>query len=301
MRPCTILSVACLTAQYLVPGPAHAFDQEDPADRLWQVHIFGEDDRGLSSYPFVGMVSSRRIRGEFSAFLCSRKNAVTVAHGFADAGNWGRTKSEQKPSPREFGDYSVRVEGCHRTYRVDDVAVATTNTDLEYWKDYAVLTLEEDICPAVEIPQIGLSSKFRDLEVPPEGLLVDLDEDIAVVGYYRPGTVQKPTSRAALPDPRYETTTSPGSLRDLKRTEQYAAVGQIFGVSVHHGELYLWHYVDATFGGSGGPLVVDAEGRTSVIGMHTSGGDKGNHSIAAQGPFLEFMREHCDGLVEAVD
>lgn len=294
MRPSQSLGVIILVGQCLAASAASSFDLEDSAGRFWQAHIFGSDDRGRSSYPFVGQVFSYKVKGEFSGFLCSSNKFVTVAHGFTSGGKWTRTNSQSKPTPRELSDYLVRIEGCDRYYRVDDVAVGTTNSDLEYWKDYAVLTLNVDICLGAEIPAVGLPSDLRDLEVVDGRTSLDLNVDVAVVGYYRPTAVRDPTRRAELPHPQYEAKSAPRSLKDLGRSEQYTSIGRTFAISAHHGQLYFWHYVDATLGGSGGPLILDADGRPLVIGMHTSGGKQGNHSMASQGPFLAFMRKHCD-------
>ncbi len=294
MRPVQSLGVIILVGQCFAASLASSFDLEDSTGRFWQAHIFGEDDRGRSSYPFVGQVFSYNVKGEFSGFLCSRNKFVTVAHGFTSGGKWKRTNSQRKPTPRELSDYFVRIEGCERNYRVGDVAVATLNSDLEYWKDYAVLTLKEDICLGVEIPTVGLPSDLRDLEAADGRPSPNLNADVAVVGYYRPTSVRDPTRRAELPHPQYEVKSAPQSLKDLRRRVQYAAIGRIFAISAHHGQLYFWHYVDATLGGSGGPLLVDADGRPLVMGMHTSGGKQGNHSMAAQGPFLAFVRGQCD-------
>ena len=53
-----------------------------------------------------------------------------------------------------------------------------------------------------------------------------------------------------------------------------------------------------TFGGSGGPITAFIDRRNVVVGMQFRQPDKQNYnfSIAAEGPFLEFVQEHVPDL-----
>lgn len=253
-----------------------------------------DEDRQLSSYGEAGFVylGEKTQLGVSSAFVVGRRHIVTAAHAFLEKEregmvgqprSWWMSGSPRKPTDSEFGEYWVFVEGCERRYQVKRVNLhPMSKIQGNAHLDFAVVELTMPLCDQVDIPAVGAPE--------PEFLNRNL---VIATGYYR--------SRDLL-------VSHPEINANVKKEEdhfqQYSSSGRnvIFAsIRVRRTQRVDAYRLGQSFGGSGGPIFVEFNGKRVIFGMQYRNGsieDNGNFSISISDEFVNYLREHVPDLNE---
>ncbi|MCB0407767.1 MAG: hypothetical protein KDD34_06135, partial [Bdellovibrionales bacterium] len=223
-------------------------------EKLWDVKLVDRDgdgkpdeDRVRSNNPSVGMVygATNGKNVVASNYVLGKRHLGTVAHSFVLPNG----------QVRNVSNLTVEVEGCpgekykisqYKPYQFD-----LKNRDLE---DLGVIELDRDLCDGAKSLQIG--------EIP-------LDElkqlETSVIGYYNPSQISEEIQLAGTP--KSTTSQSPKTLMP-SAYKQYTSKGYVVGADyLKNGNRIDYYEIGQSFGGSGGPLIADVDGKPTVVGM----------------------------------
>ncbi len=280
----------------LVPAPVH-----QPRVAITTIGIVGDDTRRLSSFPYVANVGAGD-NSLASAVVVGRRHLITAAHLFVGNGRWHATGIARKPVGSELSQYRVFIEGCPtRTYGIAGVYVNTLSPEFNRASDYAVVQIAEPHC-GVGVPIWSMTRDDVDSVLLGSNGTAD-QRDVTVAGYYGPHTVALYNQSAIL-----DTGTFENLEFDFSLAWQYAAEGSVVeqgtGRELRLGpndqQRLFAHEIDATVGGSGGPLLVRDGDEVYAIAIQV--GERRddvelNYAISISDEFLDLIVEHVPDVV----